>query len=101
MTGSLPIDEVGISGIRYPVAVWDREHGKQDTVAEVSMSVDLRPEVKGAHLSRFVEVLHDCAGELSPHTMPVILQDAAAAPRLPPRPVRRRLSRTSCAGRPR
>jgi GTP cyclohydrolase I len=69
----LPISEVGISGIRYPVAVWDREHGKQDTVAEVSMSVDLRPNVKGAHLSRFVEVLHDCAGELSPHTMPVIL----------------------------
>ena len=55
----LPIDEVGISGIRYPVAVSDREHGKQDTIAEVSMSVDLRPDVKGAHLSRFVEVLHD------------------------------------------
>ena len=70
----LPIDEVGITGIRYPVAVWDREHGKQDTIAQVSMSVDLRPEVKGAHLSRFVEVLHDCAGELSPHTMTVILQ---------------------------
>jgi GTP cyclohydrolase IB len=69
----LPISEVGISGIRYPVAVWDREHGKQHTVAEVSMSVDLPPEVKGAHLSRFVEILHDCAGELSPHTIPVIL----------------------------
>jgi GTP cyclohydrolase IB len=69
----LPINEVGISGIRYPVAVWDREHGKQDTVAEVSMSVDLRPDVKGAHLSRFVEVLHHCAGDLSPQTMPVIL----------------------------
>jgi GTP cyclohydrolase I len=70
----LPIDEVGISGIRYPVAVWDREHGKQDTVAEISMAVDLPPEVKGAHLSRFVEILHDCAGELSPPTMPVILE---------------------------
>jgi GTP cyclohydrolase IB len=70
----LPIDEVGITGIRYPVAVWDREYGKQDTIAEVSMSVDLRAEVKGAHLSRFVEVLHECAGELSPHTMPIILQ---------------------------
>ncbi len=69
----LPIGEVGISGIRYPVAVWDREHGRQDTVAEISMSVDLRPDVKGAHLSRFVEILHDCAGELSPHTIPVIL----------------------------
>ena len=70
----LPIGEVGISGIRYPVAVWDRENGSQDTVAEVSMSVDLRADVKGAHLSRFVEVLDDCAGvTLSPQTMPVIL----------------------------
>jgi GTP cyclohydrolase I len=70
----LPIGEVGISGFRYPVAVWDRENGSQGTVAEVSMSVNLRADVKGAHLSRFVEVLHDCAGELSPHTVPVILE---------------------------
>jgi GTP cyclohydrolase IB len=71
---NLPIDEVGVSGIRYPVAVWDREHGKQDTVAEVSMSVDLPAEVKGAHLSRFVEILRDCVGELSPNTVPVVLE---------------------------
>ncbi len=69
----LPIDEVGITGIRYPVAVLERESGKQDTVAQVSMSVDLRPEIKGAHLSRFVEVLHDCAGEVSPDSIPLIL----------------------------
>ncbi len=69
----LPIDEVGITGIRYPVAVFERDSSKQDTVAEVSMSVDLRPEVKGAHLSRFVEVLHDCAGEITPDSVPVIL----------------------------
>jgi GTP cyclohydrolase I len=70
----LPISEVGISGFRYPVAVWDRENGSQGTVAKISMSVNLRPDVKGAHLSRFVEVLHDCAGELSPRTVPVILE---------------------------
>ena len=70
----LPIDEVGITGIRYPVAVFERDSGKQDTVAEVSMSVDLRPEVKGAHLSRFVEVLHECAGEITPESVPVILR---------------------------
>ena len=70
----LPIGEVGISGLRYPVTVWDREHGRQDTVAEVSMSVDLRADVKGAHLSRFVEVLEDSGAELSPQTMPVILE---------------------------
>ena len=31
----LPIGRVGISGLRYPVTVWDRENGSQATVAEV------------------------------------------------------------------
>lgn len=70
---NLGIDEVGIAGIRYPVAVADREHGKQDTVAEVRMSVDLLPWVKGAHLSRFVEVLHETAGEITLQALPAIL----------------------------
>jgi GTP cyclohydrolase I len=71
---NLRVDEVGIARIRYPVAVADREHGKQDTIAEVSMSVDLPPGVKGAHLSRFVEVLHQTAGEITPLTIPAILE---------------------------
>jgi GTP cyclohydrolase IB len=71
---NLRVDEVGIIGIRYPVVVADREHGKQDTIAEVSMSVDLPPRVKGAHLSRFVEVLHEAAGEITPQTIPAILE---------------------------
>src|SRR5215475_11133225 len=70
---NLRVDEVGITGIRYPVAVADREHGKQDTIAEVSMSVDLPPEIKGAHLSRFVEILHETAGEVTPQAIPAIL----------------------------
>lgn len=69
----LAIDEVGITGIRYPVAVLDREHGKQDTIAEVRMSVDLSPDIKGTHLSRFVEILDDVAAEVTPATMPVML----------------------------
>lgn len=71
---NMPVDEVGIAGIRYPVAVADREHGKQDTVAEVSMSVDLPAGVKGAHLSRFVEVLHETAGEITLQAVPAILE---------------------------
>src|SRR6516164_4250385 len=70
---NLRVDEVGITGISYPVAVADREHGKQDTIAEVSMSVDVPPGVKGAHLSRFVEVLHESAGEITPQAIPAIL----------------------------
>jgi GTP cyclohydrolase I len=75
---NLAVDEVGITGIRYPVAVADREHGKQDTIAEVSMSVDLPAEVKGAHLSRFVEVLHEAAGEITPQVIPAILDTLRA-----------------------
>lgn len=71
---NLALDEVGISGIRYPVAVADRKHGKQDTVAEVRMSVDLPAGVKGAHLSRFVEILHEAAGEITPQAIPAILE---------------------------
>jgi GTP cyclohydrolase I len=75
---NLAVDEVGIAGIRYPVAVADREHGKQDTVAEVSMSVDLPPGVRGAHLSRFVEVLHETAGEITLQALPAILHAVRA-----------------------
>lgn len=70
----LRVDEVGIAGIRYPVAVADREHGRQNTIAEMSMSVDLPAQVRGAHLSRFVEVLHETAGEITPQTIPAILE---------------------------
>jgi GTP cyclohydrolase IB len=69
----LPIGRVGISGLRYPATVWDRENGSQATVAEVGMSVDLGADVKGAHLSRFVEVLEESGVTLSPQAMPVIL----------------------------
>ena len=69
----LPIDEVGITGIRYPVAVLDRERGKQDTIADVRMSVDLSPYVKGTHLSRFVEILDESAAEVTPTTVTIIL----------------------------
>ncbi|NJC70856.1 GTP cyclohydrolase I FolE2 [Planosporangium thailandense] len=57
----LPIDEVGISGLRYPITVWDRDEGQQSTIAEFSLSVDLEASTKGAHLSRFVEDLRDYA----------------------------------------
>ena len=91
----LPVDEVGITGIRYPVAVADREHGKQDTIAEVSMSVDLPPDVKGAHLSRFVEVLHESAGEITPQAIPAILDAISARLGRERAPGSRRRSRSS------
>jgi GTP cyclohydrolase IB len=68
------LDEVGVTGLRYPVSVFDATQGKQDTVASVSLSVALAPEKKGAHLSRFIEVLDAHAGEVTPTTVPGILK---------------------------
>lgn len=68
------IDEVGVSGIRYPIAVFDVEHGKQETVANVSLSVALPADRKGSHLSRFIELLETHGGEFSPDSIVGVLE---------------------------
>src|SRR5436190_19841819 len=54
----LRIDRVGVRGLRFPIAVRDREHAVQNTVAMIGMFVDLPKEFKGTHMSRFIEVLN-------------------------------------------
>ncbi len=66
----IPIDRVGIKGLRWPVSVWDRAHRAQSVVAEIDATVGLPAGVKGTHMSRFVEVLSGIRGELSLHTLP-------------------------------
>ena len=57
-TRELPIDKVGVRGLRFPIQVRDRAHSVQNTVATIGMFVDLPMEFKGTHMSRFVEVLN-------------------------------------------
>ena len=54
---ALPIQKVGIKSLRYPIALSTASGGVQHTVAEFAMSVGLPHDVKGTHMSRFVEVL--------------------------------------------
>ncbi|MER5418946.1 GTP cyclohydrolase FolE2 [Streptosporangium roseum] len=67
-TRGVALDEVGIEGLRYPVLVADGQGAKRETVATAAMSVALGPEVKGAHLSRFIEVLHGSREQLTAAT---------------------------------
>lgn len=53
----MPIDRVGVKGLRYPVQVRDKDHAIQNTVATVQLTVDLPHHFKGTHMSRFIEVL--------------------------------------------
>ncbi len=68
------IDRAGVRGLRYPIAVLDREAGKQETVGVISASASVAPTAKGTHMSRFIEVLERHVGELTMNTIPTILR---------------------------
>lgn len=53
----LAIQRVGVKGLRYPLRVRGAAGEVQSTVATLTMSVGLAAEVKGTHMSRFVELL--------------------------------------------
>lgn len=55
----IPIDRVGVKKVKIPLVVRDKALGKQHTVAEVDMAVDLPAEFKGTHMSRFLESLEE------------------------------------------
>jgi GTP cyclohydrolase I len=71
----IPIDRVGVTDLRYPIVVLDRQHEQQATVARISMSVSLPHHFKGTHMSRFVEVLNEHRGEVTLRTMPRMLNE--------------------------
>ena len=71
----IPIDQVGVNELRYPIIVAGRRHGRQETVAQLSMSVNLPHYFKGTHMSRFIEVLNEHRREVTPQTIPLILRD--------------------------
>lgn len=58
------IDRVGIRELRYPARYISTE-GEQSTVAKYEMTVELPAHLKGTHMSRFVEALHDFDEPLS------------------------------------
>ena len=60
----LALDRAGVKGLRYPICVLDRANGLQHTVAEIDMSVSLPHRRRGAHMSRFVELLNRHRGEI-------------------------------------
>lgn len=70
----IPIDRVGVRGLRFPLRIRDRAEAVQHTVAVVSLAVDLPHHFKGTHMSRFVEILHSHGAELT-------VRDIAGMPR--------------------
>ena len=73
---NIPIDKVGIKGLKYPVKVLDKTTGLlQSTVAQINMYVDLPHQCKGTHMSRFVEILNLVRTKVSLESLTNILED--------------------------
>ena len=71
----LAIHKVGVRGLRYPLALLDAAGRVQNTVARLSMSVGLPPEVKGTHMSRFVELLEGRSGKLTQEGLFLMMEE--------------------------
>lgn len=71
----LPINQVGVRGLRMPVEVLDRTHGRQHTIATVDMFVDLPEHFRGTHMSRFVEILNAYKNNVNYMSLAKMLRD--------------------------
>lgn len=75
------INSVGVAGVKLPLGVLTPTGEVVRTVATIKVGVSLPAEVKGTHMSRFSEVLHDflnfgpgvCAGVLETKDLPQIV----------------------------
>jgi len=76
---NVPLNRVGIKNLRYPVEVLDQKAGRQKTVANISMFVDLPGDLRGTHLSRFVELVHKHKDEIGVSNLAAILEDTKKA----------------------
>ena len=57
-TRKVPLQKVGVRGVKYPVTVLDKNRKTQNTTASVDLFVNLPHNYKGTHMSRFIEVFH-------------------------------------------
>jgi len=74
-TRGIAIDQVGITNLRYPIGVKDRDGKPMATVADISMSVHLPHHFKGTHMSRFLEILSKHEDEITLRSLPAILHE--------------------------
>ncbi|HBE46307.1 MAG: GTP cyclohydrolase FolE2 [Spirochaetia bacterium] len=61
----IAIQKVGVKGLRYPITLLDKTEKYQHTTAVVNLYANLPRELKGTHMSRFIEVFDEYRHDLS------------------------------------
>jgi GTP cyclohydrolase IB len=72
-TRQIPIQRVGVKGVRYPLAVRTGSGDVQATVGTWNLDVYLPADQKGTHMSRFVALLEGSKVPLEPATFRAML----------------------------
>lgn len=73
----VPIEEVGISGLRYPVT-FDDGTTNQATTADIEMTVALPAHQRGTHMSRMVQLVDTRLRTVRPHDLPRVMKTASS-----------------------
>lgn len=76
-TRGIAIDEVGISGLRYPLT-FDDGHTRQDGIADISVTVRLQADRRGTHMSRMIALAQEELATLAPQELPIALKRGLA-----------------------
>ena len=76
-TRAISINKVGVKDLRHPIQFVDRSGVPQPTVANLLMTVNLPPDVKGTHMSRFVHVLNEREQPLSLRNFNELMEEMA------------------------
>lgn len=71
---NIPLKNVGINNLKWPVTVMDKSEGVQNTVATISISVDLPHDIRGTHMSRFVETVSKMKS-INPKDLEITLEE--------------------------
>lgn len=71
----IPIKKVGIRNLKYPIVLKDRDEDIQNTIATISMTVDLPKHFKGTHMSRFLEIIENKGKEIHINSLYKILEE--------------------------
>ena len=71
---NIPIDKVGVRGVKFPIEVLDRKDERQHTIGDFTLTVDLPSHFKGTHMSRFLEALNEHGREISVNVLPKLLK---------------------------
>lgn len=71
----IPLEKVGVRGVKYPVSVLDKEHKTQISTATVDLFVNLPHNFKGTHMSRFIEIFHKYHENISMQHLLLMLEE--------------------------